>query len=67
MNRSIKVSDDVYAGLGKLQRPRETYSDVVTRLLGLYTLLAKADPMIHSADDLQRWEAMHAAEKAPAV
>ncbi len=62
MNRSIKVSDEVYNDLLQLQRPRETFSEVVGRLLSLYSLITKAEPIIkgaeaylrsHQGDDLQ--------------
>ncbi len=53
MNRSIKVSDGVYRDLLKLQRPRETFSEVVGRLLNVYDLMGKARPLFRTeADEL---------------
>lgn len=50
MNKSIKVSDVVYGELLKLQQPRETFSDVVARLIKLYYVLQGAAPMIGGAE-----------------
>lgn len=36
MNRSIKVSDEVYRLLQKYQGPRESYSDVIARALSVF-------------------------------
>jgi predicted CopG family antitoxin len=33
MSHTIKISDEVYGDLQKLQRPRESYSAVIQRLL----------------------------------
>ena len=33
MSRSIKVSDDVFRRIQRLQGPRETYSEVIDRCL----------------------------------
>lgn len=35
MSQTIRVTDDVFRRLQKLQGPRETYSDVVERLLSV--------------------------------
>lgn len=42
MSKSIKVSEEVYQELLALQRPRETFSQVVERLIHSYELLQKA-------------------------
>lgn len=46
MSKSIKVSEEVYQELRGLQRTRETYNDVIARLIavdkglmGLYTVV----------------------------
>ena len=49
MNRSIKVSQEVYLDLQRLQRPRETFSQVIERLLSLYDLMGKAEPLVGGA------------------
>ncbi len=54
MNKSIKVSDQVYGDLLNLQQPRETYSDVVARLIKLYYVLLGAAPMIGGAAEYWR-------------
>lgn len=35
MSQTIRVTDDVFRRLQRLQGPRETYSDVVERLLSV--------------------------------
>ena len=54
MNRSIKVSDVVYESLQQLQFPRETFSEVVERLVKLRNLISTARPMIEGA--VRYWE-----------
>ena len=61
MNRSIKVSNEVYQGLLGLQRPRETLSGVVGRLLQCHDLLIKAEPILHEANDRVTLERLRAA------
>jgi predicted CopG family antitoxin len=46
MSKSIKVTEEVYQELRELQRTRETYNDVIARLIavdkglmGLYTVV----------------------------
>lgn len=46
MSKSIKVSDEVYHELLRLQRTRETFSDIVARLLRVNELMWKAIPLI---------------------
>jgi predicted CopG family antitoxin len=36
MAKTIKVEDKVYKGLQDIQRPRETYSQTVERLIALF-------------------------------
>jgi predicted CopG family antitoxin len=36
MSKTIKVEDKVYKGLQDIQRPRETYSQTVERLIKLW-------------------------------
>ncbi len=46
MSKSIKVSEEVYQELLLIQRPRETFSEVIGRLLRVTELLMKAEPII---------------------
>ena len=46
MSKSIKVSDGVYIALEAFRQKRESFSDVVERLLKLAALLQKAEPII---------------------
>ncbi len=42
MSKSIKISEENYQALWALQRPRETFSDIVGRLIHSHELLQKA-------------------------
>ncbi len=46
MPKQIRVSDEVYQELLRMQRPRETFSQIIARLLRLSELLIKALPLI---------------------
>ncbi len=46
MRKSIKGSEEVYQQLLTLQRPRETFSELVARLLQAVELLVKVAPII---------------------
>jgi predicted CopG family antitoxin len=46
MNRSIKVSPQVYDMLLELQKPRETFSQIIERLITIRLLLEKATPFM---------------------
>lgn len=39
MSKSIKVSDEVYNDLLKMQQPRETLSEIIKRLIRVYATL----------------------------
>ena len=54
MSKSIKVDEQVYQELLKLQRPRETFSQLVLRLLLIEALMQKVQPYI--ASERQRFE-----------
>lgn len=49
MSRPIKVSNEVYEKLQKLQRPRESYSEVIERLLMMTEPLLEASRLLGSA------------------
>ena len=51
MSKSIKVSEQVYQGLLKRQLPRETFSQVISRLIELAELLVKVEPLIKGTHD----------------
>ncbi len=54
MSKSIKVSEEVYQKLLALQRPRETFSQVVERLADAADLLRRAIPaLMEKRSDLQ--------------
>lgn len=62
MSHSIKIKDDTYEELRKLQLAQEHYDDTIKRLLLMGMVLAKLNdkiPML-KIDDLQKW-----AEKLP--
>lgn len=54
MNKTMKVSDEVFEDLRRLQQPRETYSDVVKRLVNLHGVISAARPMLEGA--VHYWE-----------
>lgn len=46
MNKSIKVTEAVYTTLLEFQRPRETFSQVIARLLVAAQVLVKLEPLL---------------------
>jgi predicted CopG family antitoxin len=48
MSKSIKVDEGVYQELLALQRPRETFSQVINRLLRIAALLVKVEPFLET-------------------
>ncbi len=53
MKRSIKIDDNVYQELRALQGPRETYSEVIERLLAIVRPLRQAATILGPAHYLQ--------------
>ena len=51
MSKSIKVREDVYNLLLEIQRPRETFSELINRLITAVVLLMKVEPLIRSQHD----------------
>lgn len=65
MSKSIKVSDEVYRELLLIQRPRETFSEIIGRLLKVSDLFAKAEPILRGQHDFLEEQRRRAdAEKA---
>ena len=56
MFHSIKVDDQVYVKLQLMQKPRESYNDVVTRLIGLYLCLNDLEPVIRGSVNYLEWQ-----------
>jgi len=56
MSKSIKVSEEVYQLLLEMQRPRETFSDLVKRLLTAATLLTRIEPIIRGQHEFAKWK-----------
>ena len=56
MKKSIKITDEVYQSLLSMQRPRETFSAILQRLIQLETLLRKAEPIIRGHQAYERWQ-----------
>ena len=46
MSKSIKVKEEVYNMLLEIQRPRETFTQLIARLLLMNELLTKIEPII---------------------
>lgn len=56
MAKQIRVSDDVYQMLLEIQRPRETFSELIARLLKMYQLLIAAEPIISGQHSYLEWK-----------
>ena len=67
MSRVIKVDDDVYLGLREIQAPRETYSEVVARLLDIWRVLHGLEPILKGSIAYHEFKARQAAEAAAAL
>lgn len=65
MGRSIKVSDEVYESLLKLQRTRETFSDVIGRLQDIHEGVQQLIKVMNDTPAYQRWKARQEARKRP--
>ena len=48
MSKQIRVSDEVYERLHEMQRPRETFSELVERLMRVYKSLFEASNLLGS-------------------
>ena len=46
MSQTIKVSPEVYQGLRDMQAPRESYSDVIVRLIDVWRALNNIKPIL---------------------
>lgn len=46
MGKQIRVSDDVYERLQKLQGPRESYSEVIERAISIIEIIKDVPPML---------------------
>ncbi len=66
MSKAIKLNDDVYEGLRKIQAPRETYSEVVARLLDLWRTLNGLEPILRGSIAYQEFKDRQAAKAAAA-
>jgi predicted CopG family antitoxin len=59
MRRSIKVSDKVYQALLEEQRPRETFDDVVNRLLEIKAKVMELIEVMNKVPAYLAWKASH--------
>lgn len=65
MPHQIRVSDEVYQMLLALQRPRESFSELIGRLLTAAVLLSKIEPLLQGQHEfLKRQVEKHEQEKA---
>lgn len=55
MSKSIKVSEEVYTRLLAQQRPRETFSNEVKRLLDNWDAVLIMVSTVEALPDYQRW------------
>ena len=56
MSKAIKLSDEAYQELAVLQRPRETFSQVISRLLATYNAVDKLVATFERSDEFQQWQ-----------
>uniref|UniRef100_A0A6H2A6E5 Putative antitoxin n=1 Tax=viral metagenome TaxID=1070528 RepID=A0A6H2A6E5_9ZZZZ len=56
MSKSIKISDDVYERLQRLQGPRESYSEVIDRCMSTIETL-KTLPLVFEREAVKRAQA----------
>ncbi len=66
MSKVIKLGDDVYNGLREMQAPRESYSEVVARLLDIWRALHGLEPILRGSIAYHEFKARQA-EKAAAA
>ncbi len=64
MSKSIKIAEPVLDGLRALQRPRETISETIRRLLFMYELLLKVEPIIKGQQSYLEWQKEQRAKEA---
>ncbi len=64
MHHSIKVRDEVYDDLRRLQRPRETYNEVISRLLMIAKPLLEAARILGPSHSLMERPKKEAKEDA---
>lgn len=63
MTHTIRVDDQVYDGLRAIQAPRESYSDVICRLLDLRRMITGLEPILRGSHAYHAWRAQRDAEK----
>ncbi len=57
MSKQIRVDDQVYERIASIQRPRETLTNVISRLLDVYDIMMKVEPIIRGQHELSKWQA----------
>ena len=63
MSKSIKVSELVYCELEQIRQKRETFSDVVKRLLDARPQVLEASDILRGVASFGRWEQDREKEK----
>ena len=67
MLHSIKVTDDVLKALQEEQRPRESYTDVIARLLDIMRALRGLEPILRGSNSFHEWKRQREAEAMAAI
>ena len=66
MSKSIKIAEPVWDRLRVIQRPRETISEVIQRLIFMFELLLKVEPIIKGQQSYLEWaKEQRAKEETP--
>lgn len=55
MTHTIRIDDEVYKGLQEIQAPRESYSDVICRLLDLLRSIRGLEPILRGSLAYNAW------------
>lgn len=66
MPKQIRVSDEVYQLLLEMQRPRETFSELIGRLQTAAVLLMKVEPLIRGQHEFLKWKGKQLEEQEAA-
>jgi len=66
MSKGIKVSDAHYDNIRAIQGVRESYDDVIGRMLAVYEWAARAADVIGGNYEFRKWQAKEAQSVQPA-
>lgn len=56
MSPTIRISDEAVEGLNRIQRPRETRSEEILRLLGVFEAMNRLSEVTRTKPEYQEWK-----------